>query len=125
MNRPILYLLFVLALSSCGYSNFMQDIQGKWKVTEVNYIFDTSTSTYYPTSQYFDFDHYSYQFLQGDTLSESGSFEVNPKATQITFHSALGNSTYNILEKSANNQHWRSKNKIIDLYLDFKLEKIE
>jgi hypothetical protein len=125
MNRTFLYLICIIALSSCNSSLFLQEVEGTWKITEVNYIYDSSTYTYYPTDQFFVFDDGSFHHEQNGTIDESGTFDVNLKATLITFHSALGNSKYTILEKSETHQHWKSKTKLIDFYLDFKLEKVQ
>ena len=98
-------------------------MQGKWKVTEVNYITDNDTIKDFPPNMFFIFYGTTYQTLLGDTINESGTYDVNFKVTQITFYSILGINTMIIEEQSDVYQHWRSKNKIIDFYLDFKLEK--
>jgi hypothetical protein len=125
MNRPLLYILCVFAFSSCGSAGFIQDIQGTWKVTEVNYVYDSFTTSTYPTDQFFVFEDDNFHHEQNGNVDESGTFFVNPKATLIIFNSTLGSSKYNILSKSETEQHWRSKAKLIDFYLDFKLEKVQ
>jgi len=103
----------------------MHQIQGTWKVTEVNYIYDNHTQTYHPTNQEFIFDNSDYEHWQDGEIKETGIFIVNNKATHIQFGAAQGAVyTYTIINRDDNNQHWRSKNKLIDFYLDFKLEKL-
>src|SRR5690242_1795141 len=104
MNRTLICLLCLLGFNSCGSAEFMQEIQGTWKVTEVNYVFDSSTSSYYPTDQFFVFEEDVYQHQQNGNFDEAGTFYINPKATVIVFNSALGTSKYNILEKSETEQ---------------------
>lgn len=124
MKKTAFCTFVILFLISCKQSDFMQQVQGTWKVTEVNYLYELHTQSYYPVDQKFIFENYSYQHWMDGTMKESGTFNVNFKATQIQFFSDLGNSTYVIIEKTDNHQHWKSKNKIIDFYLDFKLEKL-
>ncbi len=121
----ILSVLFVSFLSSCGKSEFIHEMQGKWKVTEMNYIFDDTTFTQMPSNMFFQFSNYSYSSLIGDSVAETGTYNVNAKVTQITFTSSLGHEVMNIEEKSQTYQHWKSKNKLGEFYLDFKLDKIE
>jgi hypothetical protein len=125
MKKQFLFVTLLLACYSCGKSAFVNEMQGKWKVTEINYLFDSNTQTTYPADMYFIFDNDAFQTLSGNTISEQGTFKVNPKVTQISFSSDLGKSTYLIEEQSYTYQHWKSKAKLIDFYLDFKLEKIE
>ncbi len=104
----------------------MQQIQGTWKVTEVNYIYESHTQTYYPNEQLFVFENNNYEHWQNGVIAENGNFSVNPKVTQIQFFSDQGGSyTYYIIDRNENTQHWKSKAKLIDFYLDFKLEKID
>lgn len=120
-----LLLMALFMLTACGKGAFVNEIQGKWQVTEINYLSDNGTTTDYPTDMFFLFQGNTYQSITGTTVGESGNFDVNFKVTQITFYSSLGISTMLIQEKSDVFQHWRTKHKIIDLYLDFKLTKIE
>ena len=104
----------------------MQQIQGTWKVTEVNYIYENHIESFYPTEQSFVFDYNNYEHWQDGAITEKGNYVVNPKVTQIQFFSDQGgNYTYFIIDRNENSQHWKSKAKIIDFYLDFKLEKID
>ncbi len=118
-------LLTIVMLSSCSRDAFMDDIQGQWKITQINYVFDSSTQTFYPADMVMHFNNYNYATYEDGTLTESGTFNVNLKASQIIFYSTLGTNIYLINEKTEIYQHWRRKKQLEGMYIDFKLEKIE
>ncbi len=119
---PLFGLLFLM---SCGKGGFINELQGTWKVTEINYFTSGDTVNYHPANMTFLFMGTTYTMMHGDTVGESGNFDVNPKVTQISFYSGAGNSVMLIQEKNETFQHWRTKHKIINMSLDFKLEKIQ
>lgn len=125
LRNGSLLLLASIMLMSCGKGAFVNEMQGKWQVTEINYVSDNGTTSDYPTNMFFLFQGNTYQTLIDNVVAEAGNFDVNYKVTQISFYSLLGNSTMLIEEKSPTAQYWRSKNKIVDFYLYFKLSKIE
>lgn len=123
--KKIVPFILILLFYACGKKGeFVDEIQGEWKVAEVQYIYDNVTYTEYPPDMHFKFQSYSYQTWQDGSVYESGNFNVNPKATQITFQSGLIDKVYLIEENTQENQTWKSKNKILDFYLKFKLEKL-
>ncbi len=71
----------------------------------------------------FTFQSNSYQTYQDGNLYDTGNFNVNTNATQITFQNGTSNKVYLIEENTTENQTWKSKNKILDFYLRFNLEK--
>ncbi len=125
MKNTALFLLIGLSIVSCKQSDFMQDIQGKWKVTEVEYMYTDTSLMYNPSNMNFIFDNYDYQSIVDNNIVEQGTFYTNAKATQINFSSDQGNSVFLIQERSDQYQNWRSKNKIIDFYLGFRMEKVQ
>ena len=125
MKKHHLFISALFLLFSCGKTAFIKEMQGKWQVTEINYVFDDHTLAETSPSMYFIFQDTHYQTLNGDSVVETGTYSVNGKVTQIEFFTSLGNDVYIIEEKTATYQHWKSKKKIVDFYLDFKLEKIE
>jgi hypothetical protein len=124
-NRSLFILFLAFVLASCGKKGeFINEIQGEWKVLEVQYIYDDSTYTETPPNMHFIFNSYSYQTTQDGSVYEVGSFNVNPKATQITFQGTGFDKVYVIEENSTQNQTWKSKTKVLDFYFRFKLEKL-
>lgn len=124
--KKTIYLLFILPLfAACKQSEFVQEIQGKWAVTQISYTYPDTVLTTYPADMSFIFTDTHYQSMANGSVVESGTFQVNIKATQIHFVSDLGNRVFLIQEKTSEHQSWTSKNKIVDFYLGFELDKIE
>jgi hypothetical protein len=118
--------MFGLAmLTACSKSDFIQEIQGTWAVTKISYNYADTVLTITPTQMTFIFNNTNYQSLVNGEVAETGTFQVNLKATQIHFFSDLGNRVFLIQQKTSQHQAWVSKNKIVDFYLGFELEKIE
>jgi hypothetical protein len=124
--KRILGLLVIATTLSCGKYDFENQLQGKWEVSEIRHISEEYTYLNTNPNMFFEFENNNYTTKKGtDSIIETGTFFVNPKVTQISFYTDLGNSTFIIQEHSDQFQTWRSKHKIIDFYLQFKLNKLE
>ena len=122
--KKLFLLCFLFLLLACGKkAEFVAQLQGNWKVIEVQYIYPDTTYTVNPPNMQFKFQNYSYQTHQNDTLIETGNFNVNPNTTQITFQNGTNNKVYLIEENTNENQTWMSKNKLLEFYIKFRLEK--
>lgn len=116
--------LILLTTLSCGKYDFVNQMQGKWEVNQISYESEDTTIINSNPNMFFQFENTNYTSLLGDSIIEAGTYNVNPKVTQIGFYSDLGNNIFIIEENSEQSQTWRSKKKFVDFYLRFKLIKL-
>lgn len=115
----------VMILSSCKRKEFLEDLEGKWNVTELNYIQNELITTYHPPDLTMLFMGNQYSTWQDDSLTESGSYTINVGVSQVIFWQGANQYKYKIVEYNENYQHWRREMPALSLIIDFKMDKIE
>lgn len=121
----LLLLIPVVLLTACQRKEFIDDLRGKWSITEITYNQNGLVTVQHPTDLTMEFSYSKYFTWLGDSLTETGTYTVNGTITQVIFWQGTNEFKYKILDHSDTYQHWKREIMNINLIIEFKMDKLE